>query len=123
MADHEMSISSSSADNEGSDDAESSFRMFPLELLISSSRLKPQYEATDTSLRDAQKPSSHLAASNIAILVPPATEKWEYQVYRSGSEVQHVVTEFDNGGELQYLVRFSNGSRSEVSDPWFSDIR
>ncbi|KAL8668139.1 MAG: hypothetical protein Q9202_000117 [Teloschistes flavicans] len=89
-----MSISSSSADNEGSDDAESSFH---------------------TSLRDAQKPSSHLAASNIAILVPPATEKWEYQVYRSGSEVQHVVTEFDNGGELQYLVRFSNGSRSEVS--------
>ncbi|KAL9000589.1 MAG: hypothetical protein Q9169_000882 [Polycauliona sp. 2 TL-2023] len=53
--------------------------------------------------------------STFSILVPPIERRWEYQVYRSEHEVQNVLEEYEDLGELQYLVKFSNGQESEVS--------
>ncbi|KAL8862594.1 MAG: hypothetical protein Q9178_001092 [Gyalolechia marmorata] len=53
--------------------------------------------------------------STFTLLVPPVERRWEYQVYRSEHEVQDVLEEYEDLGELQYLVRFSNGHESEIS--------
>ncbi|KAL8848736.1 MAG: hypothetical protein Q9221_006280 [Calogaya cf. arnoldii] len=53
--------------------------------------------------------------STFTIPVPPVERRWEYQVYRSEHEVQDVLEEYEDLGELQYLVRFSNGQESEIS--------
>ncbi|KAI4102730.1 MAG: hypothetical protein L6R37_004202 [Teloschistes peruensis] len=50
-----------------------------------------------------------------SLLVPPVKEKWEYQVYPNNSEVQEVLEEYEDVDDSQYLVRFSNGSQTEVS--------
>ena len=47
--------------------------------------------------------------------MPPVERCWEYQVYRSEHEVLDVLEEYEELGELQYLVRLSNGQKSEVS--------
>ncbi|KAL8732186.1 MAG: hypothetical protein Q9166_002933 [cf. Caloplaca sp. 2 TL-2023] len=59
--------------------------------------------------------STQTTTSSITILVPPVERRWEYQVYRSQYEVQDVLEEYEDLGELQYLVRFSNGHESEIS--------
>lgn len=49
-------------------------------------------------------------------MVPPVERRWEYRVYREENEVQDIVEEYEDLGELQYLVRFWNGQESEVSE-------
>ena len=53
--------------------------------------------------------------STFTLLAPPVERRWDYQVYKSEHEVQDVLEEYEDLGELQYLVRFSNGHESEVS--------
>ena len=55
------------------------------------------------------------AKSTFSIVVPSVERRWEYQVYRSEHEVENILEEYEDLGELQYLVKFSNGSESEVS--------
>ncbi|KAL9585582.1 MAG: hypothetical protein Q9212_001442 [Teloschistes hypoglaucus] len=86
-----MSISSGNAYDKGNDDVKS---------------------PSHTSSTDAQRTFTH---GNIAVVVPPVKNKWEYQVYPNNSEVQEVLEEYEDVGDSQYLVRFSNGSQSEVS--------
>ena len=62
-----------------------------------------------------QNTSATLPFSLECILVPPVEHRWEYQVYRSEHEVQDILEEYEDVGELQYLVRYSNGQQSEVS--------
>ena len=61
-----------------------------------------------SSLQEANAPIE-------CILVPPVERRWEYQVYRSEHEVQDILEEYEDLGELQYLVRCSNGQQLEVS--------
>ncbi|KAI4228932.1 MAG: hypothetical protein L6R36_001264 [Xanthoria steineri] len=56
------------------------------------------------------------ANTTFTIPVPPVERRWEYQVYRSEHEVQDVLEEYEELGELQYLVRRSNGQKSELLD-------
>ncbi|KAL8804704.1 MAG: hypothetical protein Q9182_002396 [Xanthomendoza sp. 2 TL-2023] len=53
--------------------------------------------------------------SDFAILVPPVERRWEYQVYRSAYEVQDILEEYEDIGDLHYLVRFSDRQESEIS--------
>ncbi|KAL8775017.1 MAG: hypothetical protein Q9209_000496 [Squamulea sp. 1 TL-2023] len=59
--------------------------------------------------------STHSISNTFTLLVPPVERRWEYQLYRSEHEVQYVLEEYEDLGELQYLVRYSNGHESEVS--------
>ncbi|KAL8654053.1 MAG: hypothetical protein Q9226_003578 [Calogaya cf. arnoldii] len=71
---------------------------------------------TQTPHTSTQIPlATRKANSTFTIPVPPVERRWEYQVYRSEHEVQDVLEEYEDLGELQYLVRFSNGQESEVS--------
>ncbi|KAL8694025.1 MAG: hypothetical protein Q9218_001263 [Villophora microphyllina] len=72
-------------------------------------------DSTDSSFQQVQQSSTNSVMSELVVLVPPVTNRWEYQVYRSEAEVQVILEEYEDLGELQYLVRFSNGSQSEVS--------
>ncbi|KAL8970689.1 MAG: hypothetical protein Q9183_001399 [Haloplaca sp. 2 TL-2023] len=56
-----------------------------------------------------------LAHNDITILVPPVTNRWQYRVYRSELEIASILEEYEDLDELQYLVRFSDGHKSEVS--------
>ncbi|KAL8893024.1 MAG: hypothetical protein Q9215_000029 [Flavoplaca cf. flavocitrina] len=69
----------------------------------------------DTQRVQPQNPSATLPFSLECILVPSIEHRWEYQVYRSEHEVQDILEEYEDVGELQYLVRYSNGQQSEVS--------
>lgn len=58
--------------------------------------------------------AAKLARSVISIPVPPVERRWEYRLYQDEKEVQDVIEEYEDLGELQYLVRFWNGLESEV---------
>ncbi|KAL8684011.1 MAG: hypothetical protein Q9186_000041 [Xanthomendoza sp. 1 TL-2023] len=59
--------------------------------------------------------STSTTKSDFAVFVPPVERRWEYQVYRSAHEIQEVLEEYEDIGDLRYLVRFSNGQESEIS--------
>lgn len=54
-------------------------------------------------------------ASDFFILVPPVERRWEYQVYQDENEVQDIIEEYEELGELHYLVKFREGRETEVS--------
>lgn len=54
------------------------------------------------------------ARSQISVEVPPVERRWKYHVYQDKREVQDVLEEYEDLGELHYLVRFWNGIESEV---------
>ncbi|KAL9030888.1 MAG: hypothetical protein Q9196_001031 [Gyalolechia fulgens] len=66
-------------------------------------------------------PSKHLhtvpptTSNTIEVLVPPAERQWEYKVYHEEDAVADIVEEYEDLGELQYLVRSWNGDETEVS--------
>ncbi|KAI4145892.1 MAG: hypothetical protein LQ341_002239 [Variospora aurantia] len=55
------------------------------------------------------------ARSQVSVPVPPVERRWEYQVYQDEKEVKNVLEEYEDLGELRYLIRFWNGLESEVS--------
>ena len=51
----------------------------------------------------------------LAIIVPPAQNRWEYQVFQGDDEVEEILEEYDDAGFLEYLVLFTDGSEDVVS--------
>ncbi|KAL9597606.1 MAG: hypothetical protein Q9219_005045 [cf. Caloplaca sp. 3 TL-2023] len=47
--------------------------------------------------------------------VPILERRWEYQIYHEENEVFDVLEEYEDLGELQYLVRFWDNRQSEIS--------
>ena len=54
-------------------------------------------------------------SSNISIHVPPVERRWEYQTYKE-APVLKVLEEYDDGGDIQYLVKLRDGCERRVSD-------
>lgn len=115
MESSDKSASPAARHEAGSDDTKSSSGIQTPQVtndksLIVSSFLEENYYPSD-HVQSSVRPTR----SNIAILVPPVKNRWEYQLYRGESEVQDVLEEYEDLGELQYLVKFSDGHESEVS--------
>ena len=53
--------------------------------------------------------------NGIAIIVPPVENAWEYRRYEESSLPIEILEEYDDGGLLEYLVRFDDESEEVVS--------
>ena len=53
--------------------------------------------------------------NGLAVIVPPARNRWEYKVFQEDDEVAEILEEYDDAGFLEYLVLFSDGSEDVVS--------
>lgn len=58
--------------------------------------------------------------NSLAVIVPPAQNRWEYKVFQEDDEVVEVLEEYDDAGFIEYLVLFSDGSEEVVSVPLVS---
>ncbi|KAL9044503.1 MAG: hypothetical protein Q9214_002363, partial [Letrouitia sp. 1 TL-2023] len=98
-------------DSDTNHEAEGEEMQFEIETLSSPT------ESTPHSSREPILPQKSTKAQydSIMIIVPPVQRQWEYPVYGSRLEVQDVLEEYEDLGELQYLVRFTDGHKSEIS--------
>lgn len=53
--------------------------------------------------------------AGIVIRVPPVERRWEYQSYNEAPVVK-VLEEYDDGEDLQYLVKLQDGCKLKVSE-------
>ena len=53
--------------------------------------------------------------NGLAIIVPPAQNRWEYQIFTEDDDVDEILEEYDDAGFIEYLVLFSDGSEDVVS--------
>lgn len=53
--------------------------------------------------------------NGLAVIVPPAQNRWEYKVFQDEDEVEEILEEYDDAGLLEYLVLFADGSEDVVS--------
>lgn len=53
--------------------------------------------------------------NGLAVIVPPAQNRWEYKVFREDETVIEILEEYDDAGFVEYLVVFSDGSEDVVS--------
>ena len=53
--------------------------------------------------------------SGLAVIVPPAQNRWEYKVFEEDDEVDEILEEYDDAGFVEYLVLFTDGSEDVVS--------
>lgn len=53
--------------------------------------------------------------NGLAVIVPPAQNRWEYLVYEDDDVVDEILEEYDDAGFVEYLVLFSDGSEDVVS--------
>lgn len=76
------------------------------------------------SHRDSSMPFSALGdvlypkavkRDGLAVVVPPARNRWEYKVFKEDDEVDEILEEYDDAGFIEYLVLFSDGSEDVVS--------
>lgn len=51
----------------------------------------------------------------LAVIVPPAKNRWEYKIFKEDDEVNEILEEYDDAGFIEYLVLFSDGSEDVVS--------
>lgn len=59
--------------------------------------------------------TDHFVQKNgFSIVVPPATRRWEYQVYEQ-PPVETILHEYGGDDGISYLVRFSDGAEELVS--------
>lgn len=54
----------------------------------------------------------------LAVIVPPAQNRWEYKVFQEYDEVDEILEEYDDAGFIEYLVLFLDGSEDVVSLPF-----
>ena len=50
-----------------------------------------------------------------AIIVSPVVNAWEYRRYEEPPQVFEIIEEYDDGGLVEYLVRFDDDSEEVVS--------
>ena len=53
--------------------------------------------------------------NGLAVIVPPAQNRWEYKVFQENDEVDEILEEYDDAGFIEYLVLFLDGSEDVVS--------
>ncbi|CAF9932273.1 MAG: hypothetical protein ALECFALPRED_005254 [Alectoria fallacina] len=53
--------------------------------------------------------------NGLAVIVPPAQNRWEYKVFREDDKVDEILEEYDDAGCVEYLVLFSDGSEDVIS--------
>ena len=53
--------------------------------------------------------------NGLAVIVPPARNRWEYMVFQEDDEVEEILEEYDDAGFLEYLVQFTDGIEDVVS--------
>lgn len=53
--------------------------------------------------------------NGLAVIVPPAHNRWEYKVFQENDEVDEILEEYDDAGFIEYLVLFLDGSEDVVS--------
>lgn len=53
--------------------------------------------------------------NGLAVIVPPAQNRWEYEAFREEDDVDEILEEYDDAGFIEYLVLFSDGSEDVVS--------
>ena len=51
----------------------------------------------------------------IAVIVPPIVNGWEYRRHEEPPRAMDILEEYDDGGLLEYLVRFDDESEEVVS--------
>ena len=56
--------------------------------------------------------------NGLAVIVPPAQNRWEYKVFQEYDEVDEILEEYDDAGFIEYLVLFLDGSEDVVSLPF-----
>ncbi|KAL8763042.1 MAG: hypothetical protein Q9184_001069 [Pyrenodesmia sp. 2 TL-2023] len=87
------------------------------DVLVTSYRTEEDGSGTSKSISNHSEPSHALApkAGNFSIFIPPVERRWEYQVYQDDNEVQDILEEYEDVGELHYLVRLQSGRELEAS--------
>ena len=64
---------------------------------------------------ELDKGTEHYVEKNgFSILVPPATRRWEYQIYEQPL-VEIILHEYSDDDGISYFVRFSDGTEELVS--------
>ena len=53
--------------------------------------------------------------NGLAVIVPPARNRWEYKVFEEDDPVDEILEEYDDAGFIEYLVLFSDGREDVVS--------
>ena len=53
--------------------------------------------------------------NGLAVIVPPAQNRWEYKVFQENDAVDEILEEYDDAGFIEYLVLFLDGSEDVVS--------
>ena len=61
----------------------------------------------------------HVQKHGLAIVVPPATHRWEYQILEEPM-VEGIIEEYEDDDGVSYLVRFVDGTEDEVSSFYFT---
>ena len=72
----------------------------------------------DTPLSDQSSDISKVAMFDeheMVVAVPPPNRPWEYRIYSDVTVVRKVTAEIEGNGELNYLVRFTDGQSLMVS--------
>lgn len=50
-----------------------------------------------------------------AVIVPPVVNAWEYRRYEEPPQVVEILEDYDDGGFMEYLVRFDDENEEVVS--------
>lgn len=80
-----------------------------------SSRDASRGEQSRSSSDELERRTEHYVEKNgFSILVPPATRRWEYQIYEPPS-VEIILHEYSDDDGISYFVRFSDGTEELVS--------
>ena len=53
--------------------------------------------------------------NGLAVVVPPAQNRWDYKVFEEDEKVDEILEEYDDAGCVEYLVLFADGSEDIVS--------
>ena len=74
----------------------------------------------DTPMSDQSSDISKVAPFDeheILVTVPPPKRPWEYRIYSDATVVRKVTAKVERNGELNYLVKFTDGQSLMVSQP------
>ena len=67
-----------------------------------------------SALGDVLRPKA-VKRNGLAVVVPPARNRWEFKVFEEEEEVDEILEEYDDAGFIEYLVLFSDDSEDVVS--------
>ena len=98
-------------------DLEPTTMQFDIAPTLSPSRSRPLHEAFPVPFSSFGEVLNEKAVKRdgLAVIVPPAQNRWEYKVFEEDDEVEEILEEYDDAGFLEYLVLFTDGSEDVVS--------